>query len=769
MRNITKYFLSFFFLFIFIPAFAIDVDNSIINELNKDKIKEIDFDFKLKTFKSCENLENVMEKYVKDYYKTHKDYYRGWIMYKWNIDYVIPEAPIEGVKLLWDSVQDKESSNSSSLPSSGWGFSKTNNQVDWVDESDIIKTDGNYIYYYNQKEKAIYIVSAKKTDDMKIIKKINLPNNFYSPVLYIWKNRLTIIASWYSSIDYSKRGYWINRQNKTYTIIFNTTNIESPKLIKLYVNDGNLRKTRKIGNNIYILSNNYFNIPYYNFKNIDNINVNVSSIIPKKLEITKTSNISSQNLKLKWKKMPYKITAWNISKCDEIEYILPDEETLKKFNFNPSYNIISVIDTQNIETSVKTKVIAWSNNEIYMSLNNLYLTESIYEPNNFRCPVWANCIMPFYYWWTNNTLIHKMSINWKNIKYKDSTIIPGQPLNQYSMDEKDTNFRIITTEWQPKRSTWLYILDKDLKLVSNLKWIGKWENFQSSRFIWDKLFLVTFKQIDPLFAIDLSDVKNPEILWELKIPWYSTYLHPYDSNHLIGLGYDTTINKWGGTINSWVKVDLYEINYGKKCGDSDLTTEEQNKCNSWDYKWIIVKQLHTLTLWENGSHSEALNNPRMFMWNKAKNTLLLPVTLYKNDGVDSYKRIDFFNGLSVIKITKDTIKEKARVTHIDTTGLKEKRQEECKRYTVDSEKTECRELLDGNMYCPPKREKYVPEYCYKDAPIWSYIANKSWEFRNSFIKRALYIWNEFFSISDKMIIANNFDNYKEVWDVKFSK
>jgi inhibitor of cysteine peptidase len=60
----------------------------------------------------------------------------------------------------------------------------------------------------------------------------------------------------------------------------------------------------------------------------------------------------------------------------------------------------------------------------------------------------------------------------------------------------------------------------------------------------DKLFLVTFKQIDPLFVIDLADQKNPKIIGELKIPGYSRYLHPYDENHLIGLGYDTYTNKW---------------------------------------------------------------------------------------------------------------------------------------------------------------------------------------------------------------------------------
>ena len=86
------------------------------------------------------------------------------------------------------------------------------------------------------------------------------------------------------------------------------------------------------------------------------------------------------------------------------------------------------------------------------------------------------------------------------------------------MDEKDDHFRIITSQWMPERSTGLYILDDNLELVSSLTELAPGETFQSSRFIGDKLYLVTFEQIDPLFAIDLSDHTQPEILGELKIP-----------------------------------------------------------------------------------------------------------------------------------------------------------------------------------------------------------------------------------------------------------
>jgi len=135
------------------------------------------------------------------------------------------------------------------------------------------------------------------------------------------------------------------------------------------------------------------------------------------------------------------------------------------------------------------------------------------------------------------------------IKYEDSKIIPGTPLNQYAMDEDGAgNFRILTRTWYPNLATQFFVFDKKFNLVGKLLDIEPGEEFKSSRYIGDKLYLVTFQQIDPLFVIDVADIKNPKIVGELKIPGYSTYLHPYDAlrngvQYLIGLGYSTATNQ----------------------------------------------------------------------------------------------------------------------------------------------------------------------------------------------------------------------------------
>ena len=792
MKKILFIIFSFF---IFHISFASNLeDDSIIKELNNIKNASIisKDTFKLKKFKSCLDMQKVLSNYVKDYWETHKNRYIR-PLYRW-----------------WDIVlNDASPIKKSIIPMSNvwWAeanldYSKTNTQVKGVDESDIIKTDWSYIYYYNKTKKYVYIIDARNKKDLKIFKKLRLPKYFYNVQLYVDDNKLVILASW--NVNWNYTNYYFNRNSRTFAIIFDIKDKKKIKLDKIYIVDWTLSKSRKIWNFLYIVSNNYFSFPYYNFKKIEDIKLDSTNLIPRKIDISRVRDIKKANLKLKWKLYPYKATTWNVAKCNEIEYIFPDKRTLEKYDFRPSYNIITTINLGDTSKEAKTKVIAWNNDELYMSTKNMYLISKIYSDNSYKCK-WDYCIMPYFYGDTTNTLIHKFKLLRDNIEYKTSNLIPGRPLNQYSMDEKDDKFRIITStsRWNSKINkshTDLFILDDNLKLYSKLENIWTWERFQSARFMWNKLFLVTFKQIDPLFVIDLKDEKNPKIIWELKIPGYSTYLHPYDENHLIWLGYDTKQAKWWGTINGWIKLDLYEINYNKKLKPININCNKysfdkcpsscvKNACASACPKWVIcisqcikkcenpkniknqdnieVKRLYSLVMWEAWSYSEALRNPRMFMWNKNKNILFLPVTLYYNEKNSDYKRINFFQGLEAIKIDKDYwIKELYKITHINTSSLEEKRKKECSKYFKQKEeKQKCRKLLDWSEYCPPKNTYYyIPEYCFADTPIWAYIAAKSWSFRNEFIKRALWIWNWVFAISDEKVTSHNINNW-----VKFSE
>lgn len=113
-------------------------------------------------------------------------------------------------------------------------------------------------------------------------------------------------------------------------------------------------------------------------------------------------------------------------------------------------------------------------------------------------------------------------------------------------------------------------------------------------------------------------------------------------------------------------MDLYKINYDKKCGDSDLTDEQIKKCESGDYKGIIVEQLDSETIGGKGSYSEALNNPRMFVWNGNKKELLLPATIYEKD--DNWNTKNFYDGLFAFHIDAESgVDLIGQVSHVDET------------------------------------------------------------------------------------------------------
>src|SRR5439155_264474 len=160
---------------------------------------------------------------------------------------------------------------------------------------------------------------------------------------------------------------------------------------------------------------------------------------------------------------------------------------------------------------------------------------------------------------TQKTVIHKIAIG-KNgtIDYISKGEVPGRLLNQFSMDENGSKFRVATTseyfsQYRNYRYNSVYVLDQNLKTIGSLEQIAPDEQIYSARFMGDRLYLVTFKQVDPFFVIDLS-ADQPKVLGKLKLPGFSNYLHPYDQTHIIGIGRETNENQFGGVQQQGVTL-----------------------------------------------------------------------------------------------------------------------------------------------------------------------------------------------------------------------
>ena len=346
------------------------------------------------------------------------------------------------------------------------------------------------------------------------------------------------------------------------------------------------------------------------------------------------------------------------------------------------FNLVNIVDIDTKQNPNQYVIFGnMSNGQIHMTTKSLYLVNNYYESTSWKCRPWLMCIMPYYPRW-NFTLIHKLSVNWFNLNYVNSQIVPWQPINQYSMDENSNgNFRIFTKYYYPSRATDLYTFDTNLNLAGKIQGIAKWEDFKSSRFIEDKVYLVTFKATDPLFVIDLKDNKNPKIIWELKIPGYSLYLHPLEKvwnvQYLLWIGQEAQEVHWNRSLPKNIKLDIYKIDYSKKAwevcmslygkdreeclkkANIEVPPLDSYKCNcpEWalckcmsptrqkdidirknkNYNNIYVEQLYSTVLWNEKkvanwwSYTPVFDNPRTFVYDKNLKTLLLPVYLAEDN------------------------------------------------------------------------------------------------------------------------------------------
>ena len=193
---------------------------------------------------------------------------------------------------------------------------------------------------------------------------------------------------------------------------------------------------------------------------------------------------------------------------------------------------------------------------IYVSQNNIYLT------------------FPDYNWQENETMktaIQRITIDKQAITPAASGEVPGYILNQFSMDEYSGYFRIATTtnnfgwrtfaeEEQQLSKNNVYVLDMNLNVVGKLEDLAPGEQIYSTRFMGNRCYMVTFRNIDPLFVIDLSDPTSPTVLGQLKVTGYSGYLHPYDENHIIGIGKETSYDaKEDFAWYQGIKISLFDV------------------------------------------------------------------------------------------------------------------------------------------------------------------------------------------------------------------
>lgn len=471
---------------------------------------------------------------------------------------------------LIDSIGSTESSSSSSNTKD---YSTTNIQVENVDEADIVKTDGDYIYSIS--EDNVIITDVKDPKQPKIIATIKSENDDIPEDIILYKDKLVVILA----KDSETQRYYYNNNMNTVVEIYNITSRENPVLTKSY--------------EMYE--------PYYTSRCIDNV-----------LYV-----ISSGNLRKENNDIVIGYNEDNMEKelsIDKIKY-LKDVKTTKQ-------TLISTVDLNNEKEDIKLDSYLMNISNAYVSENAIYLLNQRYN-NDSRIPI--RLLFGFKgvfglddYYEINSesgyyTEIYKFDIK-ENVQYKANTKVKGKTINQYSLDEKDNHLRIALYDNDGSR---VAIFDEDLKQIGISDNVAKGEKMYSSRFIGDKVYFVTYKTIDPLFVMDLSNEAKPKVLGKLKIPGYSTYLHPYDENHIIGIGMETkeiiNRNSSGKVISTTAKV------VGMKMALFDVSN-----VNS-------PVQISSVVIGDSRTTSAILTNPKALLFSKEKSLIAIPVNNYSQD------------------------------------------------------------------------------------------------------------------------------------------
>ena len=429
-------------------------------------------------------------------------------------------------------------------------YSTTNIQVAGVDEADIVKTDGTNIYAISGN--TLRIVRAYPAEEARIL--ANLTTNGTPVSLYVNGDRLVLFTTEMTDGDtacgYAGTGDYSQR---TQILIYSLSDPEHPVLLREIESDGDYLNSRMIGPYLYFIT-------------------------------TKPVDAWSDNL------------AFPQIREKNRRTITPAVYNFGQNNSAYSYDLAGAV---NIRTDDPVKALSFltgTDSTIYVSPQHLYLGLTAPGETGYG----------------SMTNLYAFFLDNGTIRYTASGIVNGTLLNQYSLDEYNGSLRVATSVTEPGR-TWrepdtrysnVFVLDDHLTVTGKIEHIAPGEIMHSTRFMSDRLYMVTFKELDPFFVIDLSDPAKPKILGELKLPGFSEYLHPYDSTHIIGVGRETVQNEYGGTVSRGIKVSLFDVSNVSNPGAVD-----------------------SIELGGRGSESAVFTDPKAFLFERKKDLLVLPVYL----------------------------------------------------------------------------------------------------------------------------------------------
>ena len=440
-------------------------------------------------------------------------------------------------------------------------YSGTNVQVKGIDEGDIVKTDGRYIYLISDQEVIILAAQGAETDVCSRFEIPFDPESFYSQPreLFIYGDTLVVLSSSYENIPWvqyedenvtgesSTSEQYVSTTDEEYTTyassdfttatLYDVSDRSNPSLITQISQSGYYHSARLQGSMLYLLSNYYIH-QYGSMRN------EPCTYVPMTIVDARASLMPLEDI-----------------------HIFP-------YLQGPTYAVISSIDLEQ-NAIVGQKTVLGGGEVLYMSYDNIYLAvneTAMDQSEPYEISVYT--VIDTVY--SSKTHLAKFALNDGDLTFAAEAELSGNLLNQFSLDEYEGNLRVaLTTNTYAMRemrddsqgivdyryldkgdeqSNSVYVLGPDLTVLGCIEGLAEEERIYSVRFSGDVGYVVTFRQVDPLFTLDLSDPAHPTVQGALEIPGFSTYLHPYAPGRLLGLGFDSDGQRAG-----CLKLSMFDV------------------------------------------------------------------------------------------------------------------------------------------------------------------------------------------------------------------
>lgn len=423
---------------------------------------------------------------------------------------------------------------------SGAEYSDTNVREEGVGEGDIVKTDGKNIYIVSGAQ--IHIVGTDKAE-MEHLAQIEVEEGGDLSEVYAQDGALVVV---YTKTEYNdgETGYDGYYRQYTCADIYDVSSPEDPEKIGAISQSGYFNTMRIRDGYVYILSSFY-----------------ADSAAARDDQAAYIPEVQGK-------------------------LIAADSIYMPQSRMGSSYTVISSFALDDPEGRTDSKAVFGNTGICYVSTENIYVTEAIYGESDSS---------------VSQTSIRKVAYGDGKLEGVGQTKVEGILNDSFSIDEYEGNLRLVATITETKEqndgstsifgqeqteSNSLYVLDEDLEMIGEIPDLAEDESVYSARFMGDTGYFVTFRQVDPLFSVDLSDPENPKILGELKIPGFSDYLHPYGDGLLLGIGMDVDES---GTTTEGAKLSMFDISDPSDVKEMHkYVLEGMYSTDVYDYRSVFV-------------------------------------------------------------------------------------------------------------------------------------------------------------------------------------